>query len=134
MPNLPNLPASAAQPVLPVQGEFSEDEGPAVAGGGSGGRRSSKGGPRELKRLQMWAWERRGRDSSSEEEEEEEEEGEEEEEEGSGGQRVWAWPGSRAELGGPGLGGCEAWERCEPARGQHRAAEERRGLPGVDPK
>lgn len=57
----------------PVQAESSEDEGPAVAGpeGGSGGPKGGRGGAkggRELKRLQMWAWERRGRESSSEDE------------------------------------------------------------------
>lgn len=61
-----------------LQGAGSEDEGPAVASprDGGSGRRGSKGG-RELKRLQMWAWERRGRSSgsSSEDEDEDEESG-----------------------------------------------------------
>lgn len=56
-----------------LQGESSEDEGPAAAttprSGGAPGRRGSKGG-RELKRLQMWAWERRGRESGSSSDEE----------------------------------------------------------------
>jgi hypothetical protein len=56
-----------------LQADSSEDEGNAVASplsrGAKGG--AAKGG-RELKRLQMWAWERRSLASSEEDEEEEE--------------------------------------------------------------
>lgn len=55
-----------------LQADSSEDEGNAVASplsrGAKGG--AAKGG-RELKRLQMWAWERRSLASSEEDEEEE---------------------------------------------------------------
>jgi hypothetical protein len=72
-------PVTAVAPcLLPrchLQAESSEDDGPAAAddGEGSGGQQRGgvKSGGRELKRLQMWAWERRNRDGSSGEEDEE---------------------------------------------------------------
>ncbi|EFN56571.1 hypothetical protein CHLNCDRAFT_51546 [Chlorella variabilis] len=67
----------ARQQAQSSEAESSEDEGPAAAAPGSAGAaprgRGAKGG-RELKRLQMWAWERRGRSDSGTSDEDEDDE------------------------------------------------------------
>ena len=67
-------PAHLTSPAIPsappiLQG--SEDEGLAADTPRALQRRGSGKGGRELKRLQMWAWERRGRDSGSSDDEDE---------------------------------------------------------------